>query len=98
MERFDDALIEYEKAMAIRENAFGSGHAHVIASKQNMAELLRAMGREDRALELQQDIIATVELMQQHAERGESDKESAQNSGIVRPVDGFFDPNREEQK
>jgi tetratricopeptide (TPR) repeat protein len=107
MERYDDALAEYTAAMSIRTEFFGVNHAHTIASKQNMAELLRAMGDEHRALELQQDIIAAIELQQQQQDEEERQQHQPNNSeraegasvklvsrkggGIVRPVDGLGD-------
>ena len=98
-------LWDRQEALSIREEHFGRAHPHAIAAKQNLAELLRAMGREDRALELQQDIIATIDLRnqaQQQAElsgdgggSGGGEGGAKHGGGIVRPVDAFFDPNRE---
>jgi len=66
------------------------------------------MGREDLALELQQDIIATIELQQQQQQQQQQqhldqERETANavlsDGGVVRPVDGFaknVNPNGQE--
>jgi tetratricopeptide (TPR) repeat protein len=53
----------YQRALAIREKAFGANHPDVAASLENLAALCREMGRDKEAepLEARAAAIRTVE-------------------------------------
>jgi tetratricopeptide (TPR) repeat protein len=59
--RYDEALDLYTEALEIRTEVLGEMHPDTIISKSNLAELYRKMGNEAAALELQREILATLE-------------------------------------
>ena len=53
---FENALVQYQKALEIRTRVFGSDHLDVAKTRENMAIIYDQQGHYDQALEIRNDV------------------------------------------
>lgn len=71
LNEFERAEPLYEEAIAVLHGALGAGHPSVVEAQHNLAELLTAMGQEDRATALRSDMLEQHEAWQAAADAAE---------------------------
>src|SRR5258708_9828408 len=64
LERFDEALMLYERALVVREQALGPNHPATARSLTKLATLYRRLGKYTKALPLYKHALAICEKVQ----------------------------------
>src|SRR5207253_2756222 len=75
--QYELAVENYQKSLGIRTRNLPQNHPDIIVSIQNLAETLRALGKEDAAVKLQSlilDIIQQQQQQQQQPEQANTDR------------------------
>ena len=77
-----EAMGWYERALGVRSRGLVAGHADVVVAMNNVAECWRAQGKEEKAREVQEKIVAMVEEAERkkQAERNKQQKVQEDNN------------------
>jgi len=93
--RYKEAHEFYEDSLRTRSNVLGDGHPDTLISMNNFAELLIAVGEQEKAAVLQQKILDTIGEVSKKDDNNtnsngnsntNSDSDSNSNSNIISPA------------